>query len=670
MMMKPLDRLLIANRGEIAVRIARTANAMGIGTVAVFSGPDRGAPHIRACDRAVGIGGDSAATSYLSIPKLLAAARESGADAIHPGYGFLSENAAFARAVEAAGLIFVGPPAAAIEAMGDKANARKRIAAAGIPVVPGYNGDDQRLETLREEAAHIGFPVMIKASAGGGGRGMRLVENAKDFDPALRSATSEAAKAFGDGRIILERAIREPRHIEIQVFADASGNVVHMGERDCSIQRRHQKIIEESPSPALDADLRGRMGAAAVAIARAIGYVGAGTVEFLLDRERNFYFMEMNTRLQVEHPVTEALTGIDLVEWQLRVARGEALPLRQEDIGFRGHAIEARLCAESPGDDFMPRSGTLLAWQVPTGIRVDHAIEPGGTVSPFYDSMLGKFVAHGASRREAIGRLAAALDETVLLGIPTNRAFLARLLRHSAFIEGDAVSTAFISRYFPDNLSRRDTPDEIDWALAAWLAAAGGAQAERHAGWFGWSNGAALPRPWKLAHGRTSDVPREGTIAFARHGATIAIANSRCLVQGVPSAPDRAGEALVDGSRIAYRYAAADDRIYLHAAGRDFVFVSMSFAPPEAKAGQADGVSRATLNGKVAQIAVGVGDRVELGQSIMVLEAMKMEHHVVASRAGRVKSLGVALGDQVAPGQMLVEIVAPPSEPPGTEAHA
>ncbi len=373
----PVHRLLIANRGEIVTRIARTARRMGIATVAVHSDADRASVHVAACDDAVALGGLAAADSYLRIDKLLAAARSSGADAIHPGYGFLSENAEFAAAVTAAGLVFVGPPAAAIDAMGDKARARQRMAAAGIAVVPGYDGDDQDPAILQHEADRIGYPVMVKAAAGGGGRGMRLVQSAPDLPDALRSAAAEAAKSFGDGRLILERAVVEPRHVEIQVFADAHGNVLHLGERDCSVQRRHQKVIEESPSPAVNAELRVRMGAAAVAVAREIGYVGAGTVEFLLDRAGHFYFMEMNTRLQVEHPVTECVTGLDLVEWQLRVARGEPLPLRQDEVQLRGHAIEVRLCAESPTDDFLPGSGTIVDWSPPAGVRCDHALARG-----------------------------------------------------------------------------------------------------------------------------------------------------------------------------------------------------------------------------------------------------------------------------------------------------
>ncbi|HEX5650833.1 MAG TPA: biotin carboxylase N-terminal domain-containing protein, partial [Steroidobacteraceae bacterium] len=441
--MTGVQRVLVANRGEIVVRIARTARRLGIATVAIHSDADRDAPHVRACDDALGIGGFAATESYLRIDRILEAAHIAHADAIHPGYGFLAENPEFAAAVEAAGLTFIGPPPAAIAAMGDKARARRRMAAAGIRVLPGYDGEAQDEATLRQHAARVGFPVMVKAAAGGGGRGMRLVHAEPELAAALRAATSEARKAFGDGRLILERALVEPRHVEIQVLADRHGHVIHLGERDCSVQRRFQKVVEEAPSPAVDAALRERMGAAAVAVARAIGYFGAGTVEFLLDRDGTYYFMEMNTRLQVEHPVTECITGLDLVELQFRVARGEPLPLQQDDVTLRGHAIEVRLCAESPADDFMPGSGPVVDWHVPPGVRCDHALAPGSTVTAWYDSMVAKLIAHAPTRAECVERLADALDHTVLLGLPSNRAFLARVLRHEAFVTGRDVSTAF-----------------------------------------------------------------------------------------------------------------------------------------------------------------------------------------------------------------------------------
>jgi geranyl-CoA carboxylase alpha subunit len=533
---------------------------MGIATVAVYSDADRDSVHVAACDDAVALGGLAAADSYLRIDKLLAAARSAGADAIHPGYGFLSENAEFAAAVTAAGLVFVGPPSAAIDAMGDKARARQRMAAAGIAVVQGYDGDDQDPTILQHEADRIGYPVMVKAAAGGGGRGMRLVQSAPDLPDALHSATAEATKSFGDGRLILERAVVEPRHVEIQVFADSHGNVLHLGERDCSVQRRHQKVIEESPSPAVNAELRVRIGAAAVAVAREIGYVGAGTVEFLLDRAGHFYFMEMNTRLQVEHPVTECVTGLDLVEWQLRVARGEPLPLRQDKVQLRGHAIEVRLCAESPTDDFLPGSGTIVDWSPPKGIRCDHALRAGAEVPAWYDSMVAKLIAHAPTREQCIDQLAAAVDRTVLLGLQSNRAFLGRLLRHENFCEGRDVSTAFIERHFGPAETRQPQPDAKLWALAAWISVAGAPEAEcrRQRG----ATGAPvpLPQPWRLrwhapAALAGASTEMRGRLYLTPGSARVEHAAGQIQLQAVPVTTGMQAKAIIDGEHVDYRYA-------------------------------------------------------------------------------------------------------------------
>jgi len=420
--------LLVANRGEIALRVMRTAKRMGLRTIAVYSDADRDAPHVRAADGAFHIGGSAPSESYLNIQAILKAEGE----AVHPGYGFLSENPDFAEAVQKAGRIWIGPPPSAIRAMGDKANAKAIAAKAGVPVLPSYEKNPQ-------------FPVMIKALAGGGGRGIRIVFTQEDFQEALKTAQSEAQHSFGDSRVLLEKALLAPRHVEVQIFADTQGNCIHLGERDCSVQRRHQKLIEESPSPAVDAKLRAAMGEAAVKAAKAVGYVGAGTVEFLLE-DGKFWFMEMNTRLQVEHPVTEALTGYDLVEWQLRVAAGEPLPARQEDVRFSGHAIEVRLCAEDPERDFLPQAGRLALWQPSAALRVDHALESGLAVPPFYDSMLAKLIAHAPTRDAARGQLAAALDETIAEGIPTNKAFLAAVLRDGGFGAGKAT-TDFLSTF-------------------------------------------------------------------------------------------------------------------------------------------------------------------------------------------------------------------------------
>jgi len=420
--------LLVANRGEIALRIMRTARRMGLRTVAVYSDADRDAPHVRAADAAFHIGGSPPRESYLDISSVLNAEGE----AVHPGYGFLSENPEFADAVLKAGRVWVGPPPAAIRAMGDKANAKAVAAKAGVPILPSYGSNPE-------------FPVMIKALAGGGGRGIRIVFNEKDFPDALKTAQSEARHSFGDSRVLIEKALLNPRHVEIQIFADRHGNCIHLGERDCSVQRRHQKLVEESPSPAVDAKLRAEMGAAAVAAARAVGYVGAGTVEFLLENGK-FWFMEMNTRLQVEHPVTEAVTGLDLVEWQLRVAAGELLPMKQDDIRFSGHAIEARLCAEDPERNFLPQAGTLEIWRPSAAVRVDHALESGMAIPPFYDSMIAKLIAHAPTRDLARAKLAAALDETTAIGVPTNKDFLASVLRNKGFANGEAT-TGFLSHF-------------------------------------------------------------------------------------------------------------------------------------------------------------------------------------------------------------------------------
>ncbi len=432
----PFFKILIANRGEIALRIMATCRRLGYGVVAVYSDADRESLHVREADQAVRIGEALPAQSYLNIAAIIAAAKASGAGAVHPGYGFLAENEDFAQACRDAGLVFIGPSPELIKAMGNKAGAKEIMQKAGVPVVPGYQGADQSDAVMLAEARTIGFPVMIKAVAGGGGRGMRLVADESEFAGALRSARSEANAAFGDGTVILERAIPNPRHIEIQVFGDRYGNAIHLGERDCSVQRRHQKLIEEAPSPAVSPKLRQRMGEVAVAAVRSLRYEGAGTLEFLLDERGEFYFMEMNTRLQVEHPVTEAITGLDLVELQLRVAGGEPLGLVQEDIKFSGHAIEVRLCSEDAEADFMPQSGTMARWQMPEGVRVEHALQSGSEIPPFYDSMIAKLIGSGSNREEARSRLICGLEQTVAFGVTTNQSFLMACLRHPAFAQG------------------------------------------------------------------------------------------------------------------------------------------------------------------------------------------------------------------------------------------
>jgi len=462
-----IRKVLIANRGEIAVRIIRTCRRMGLGTVAVFSDADRNAPHVRLADEAYHIGPAPAAESYLRIDKLIDVARQSGADAVHPGYGFLSENAAFAEACKGAGLLFIGPPPQAIRAMGDKTAARAMMAEAGVPMAPGTEDAVDDVEVAERDATRIGFPVLIKAAAGGGGKGMRVVEQASDFASAFEMARSEALSAFGDARVFLEKFIDEPRHIEFQVMADSHGTVVHLFERECSIQRRHQKVIEEAPSVVLAPDVREAMGRAAIDAARACGYVNAGTVEFLVDADLNFYFMEMNTRLQVEHPVTEAITGIDLVEMQIRIAEGERLPFEQDEVAMRGHAIECRIYAEDPLNDFLPDTGTLLVHRVPSGpgVRVDAGVEEGGNIEMHYDPMIAKLVTFGASREEAIATMAQALDEYEIAGVATTIPFCRFVMEHDGFRSG-SFSTRFVERHFrPDELRR--PPEELEAAAIA-----------------------------------------------------------------------------------------------------------------------------------------------------------------------------------------------------------
>jgi geranyl-CoA carboxylase alpha subunit len=643
------NKILIANRGEIAVRVMRTARAMGLRTVAVYSSADAEAEHVRQADQAVCIGEPLPAQSYLNIAAIIEAAHASGAEAVHPGYGFLAENAEFAQACLDAGLVFIGPSPAAIRAMGDKAGAKRLMQAAGVPCIPGYQGEDQRTATLAAEAARIGWPVMIKATAGGGGRGMRLAPLGAVFAELLQSAQSEALHAFGDATVILERAIALPRHIEIQVFADRHGNAIHLGERDCSVQRRHQKVIEESPSPAVSPALRERMGATAVAAAKAIGYEGAGTLEFLLDAEGQYWFMEMNTRLQVEHPVTEAVTGLDLVELQLRVAAGEPLPLEQQDVRMDGHAIEVRLCAEDPQQGFMPQSGTLAAWRPSPALRVEHALRDGAAVPPFYDSMIAKLVAHGRTRDEARHRLVAGLQDTVALGIATNQQLLQRALSHPVFADGQAT-TAFIAEHADALLA----PDAAAEDRAVWLAALLLQLGER-----GW--------PSPIAH----TLPN--ALRFSLNGKVHAV---RVTPQGsgrFDVAPDAAPPARIellslpgDGSvrfscggvsEQAMTVRASADRSWFHFRGQAFELQDLTHvAVPRAEAAGGDGLLRASMNGRVIALLVAEGDAVAAGQPLVTLEAMKMEHVHCAPRAGRVAALHVAVGAQVAARHVVAEI--------------
>jgi geranyl-CoA carboxylase alpha subunit len=607
--------ILVANRGEIAWRVMRTAKAMGYRTVAVYSDADKEAPHVAFADQAVRIGPPPVGESYLSIDRILEAAHRSGADAVHPGYGFLSENETFAAACEKAGLVFIGPPPAAIAAMGNKAAAKRRMIAAGVPCVPGYQGADQSDANLEKEARKIGLPVMVKAAAGGGGRGMRLVTQDGDLLEAIRTARTEAESAFGSGELILEMAVVDARHVEIQVFADAHGTVLHLGERDCSVQRRHQKVIEEAPSPAVNADLRERMGAAAVAAARTIGYRGAGTVEFLLAADGAFYFLEMNTRLQVEHPVTEAITGLDLVEWQLRVARGESLPLTQQQVRLHGHAIEVRLYAEDAYAGFLPQTGRIDVWRPAggPGVRIDHGMKDGLAISPFYDPMIAKVIASGASREEARRRLVKALRDTVVLGPTTNRHFLIQLLEHPEFAAGKAT-TAFLGKH---SFTAPELTDD-HWRAAAsllWQQSA----ARFPANLRGWRNSNPEPTPFRLAVG-----DKERTLALAEAVSTTA----PHVIDGNDIVVD------LDGFTVRFQ-----DRTYM---------------PPASAAAGSDGKLRAPMDGRIVAIKVAAGDTVARGQTLVVLEAMKIQHQLKSPADAKVESIAVQEGQQVANRTVLV----------------
>jgi geranyl-CoA carboxylase alpha subunit len=649
----PFHKILIANRGEIALRIMRTARRLGYGVVAVYSDADRDAPHVREADEAVRIGEALPAQSYLRIEAIIAAAKTSGADAVHPGYGFLAENEEFAQACGDAGLVFIGPSPDAIKAMGNKAGAKEIMQAAFVPCVPGYQGSDQSDAAMLAEAKKIGFPVMIKAAAGGGGRGMRLVADAAAFADALRSARSEAQGAFGDAGVILERAIADPRHIEIQVFGDAFGNAIHLGERDCSVQRRHQKLIEEAPSPAVPAELRARMGAVAVAAIKSIGYEGAGTLEFLLDRNGEFYFMEMNTRLQVEHPVTEAITGLDLVELQLRVAAGEPLGLRQDEIQFSGHAIEVRLCSEDATRDFMPQSGRMALWQMPDQLRVEHALQSGSEIPPFYDSMIAKIISHGATRDEARRKLICGLERTVAFGVTTNQAFLAACLRHPAFASGEAT-TVFIAKYRDDLLApRKDAASEA--ALAALLLHVTDANAPP------WRSGRTLaatfpiPARIELDHG-IHDLE----IGRGRDGTYVANIDGGACRFEIDELGHVAIRIRVNGVMESARFLRDRDRLYILHRGVTLSVRDLTLAAPDATAAASggDGKVRAAMSGRVVAVLVKPGERVAAGQPVMTLEAMKMEHVHTAPISGTISAIDVAEGEQLTAGRIVVEIEA------------
>jgi 3-methylcrotonyl-CoA carboxylase alpha subunit len=654
-------KILIANRGEIACRVAATARRMGIGTVAVYSEADAHARHVAACDEAVLIGPAAAKESYLRADKIIEVALATGAGAIHPGYGFLSENEEFAEACAAAGIAFIGPPASAIRAMGSKSAAKSLMEKAGVPLVPGYHGDNQHADFLQEQADRIGYPVLLKASAGGGGKGMRIVEKAADFKEALASCKREAINSFGDDKVLVEKYLTRPRHIEIQVFADGSGECVYLFERDCSVQRRHQKVLEEAPAPGMTAERRAAMGEAAVAAARAVGYVGAGTVEFIANQDGSFYFMEMNTRLQVEHPVTEMITGLDLVEWQLRVAAGEPLPKRQQELTINGHALEARIYAENPDKGFLPSIGTLRHLQVPQAtafttaghIRIDSGVRQGDAISPYYDPMIAKLIVWGANRKEALARMAQALSEYQIVGLASNIAFLKRLVESRPFATAD-LDTGLIERN-QDALFPAAQPASLTalaLAATALLAserehvAAGDPWAQPN----GWRMNAAMQRQLQFgdeagAYPLTVTYQREGWLL--RHGEQSA----------------RLALAAHDGNQFTI---GLDDRTVRGTVVRDgdafHVFCNgmhaiLQYNDPLAHAGEAEvegGRLTAPMPGKIVAVLVESGATVEKGAPLLIMEAMKMEHTIAAPAGGVVEEVLYAVGDQVAEGAQLL----------------
>ncbi|MGO4328644.1 MULTISPECIES: acetyl/propionyl/methylcrotonyl-CoA carboxylase subunit alpha [unclassified Cupriavidus] len=655
---RPFHTLLVANRGEIAMRIMRTARRLGFATVAVYSEADRHSPHVAFADRAVRIGDAAPRASYLNIAAIVEAARSSGADAVHPGYGFLAENAEFAEAVAQAGLVFVGPPATAIRAMGNKAEAKRLMLAADMPCIPGYQGEAQDDAALLHAAAQIGFPLMVKAAAGGGGRGMRLVHEAQALPGALASARSEAGTAFGSDELILERAVIAPRHVEIQVFADTQGKVIHLGERDCSVQRRHQKVVEEAPSPAVSPALRARMGEAAVRAAQAIGYVGAGTMEFLLDGDGNFYFMEMNTRLQVEHAVTEAITGFDLVEWQLRVAAGEPLPVTQQQVALQGHAIEVRLTAEDVAAGFLPQGGPVLRWRVPGAahdVRVDHALQEGGEIPVHYDSMVAKLVAHGATREEARRKLLRAVEQTVLLGVASNQGFLADCLAHGAFA-GNDVHTGFVDTHMQAALGA-PSPGLPQLACAA-LAATGLLAAAARPGLVAPAFSLGLQagaQSWRVDVRAAADG-WQVTLREGDDGAPQSVATR------VLRADAGDGSALVEcnGAALPLVFASEADTLHLFSAGRAWRFARLDPRQKKRKPGSAESAGEllAPLTARIVAVKAAAGEPVRAGQVLVVLEAMKMEHAIVAPFDGVLTELHAREGGQARAGALLARVEA------------
>jgi acetyl-CoA carboxylase biotin carboxylase subunit len=648
--MPPITRLLVANRGEIARRVFRTAREMGIGTVAVFAESDRDAPFVREADFAIPLGGTTSAETYLDADRLIAAARLSGADAIHPGYGFLSEDEGFARAVIEAGLIWVGPTPAVIAAMGDKLAAKALLAKANVPMLPGFDLSGAPESAALAFADSVGYPVLVKASGGGGGRGMRVVSEAADLQSSIAAARREAEAAFGNDTLFIEKYVQPARHIEVQILGDSHGNLVHCFERECSIQRRHQKVIEEAPSSAVAASLRERMCEAALAAGRVLGYASAGTVEFLLAPDGQFYFLEVNTRIQVEHPVTEMITGLDLVREQLRVAMGEPLSVRQEQIAIHGHAIEARLYAEDPEKNFLPSPGTILLWEYPAGpgIRVESAIESGSEISPHFDPMLAKIIAHAPSRQEAAVRLASALLRTRVHGVTTNRDFLVSALRHTAFLAGDTY-TDFIETQRP-SLARIPGEEELFAALiAATFAGRSPGPSPFHRGrpllWLDSSM-------WEQVSWRRAET--DFTVRFrecrdGRFDVQVGDRESKVRVRVMSDAVTVEGEI----GRRQFTVHSANGRAFVQSAAGEIAFVEVPRFPETVSALDASGYA-APMPGRVVEVAVRAGDKVRRGQHLLTLEAMKMEHRIVAASDGIIRDVLVSVGDQVAANQVLI----------------
>ena len=660
-------KILIANRGEIACRVIKTARRMGIATVAVYSEADANARHVRMADEAVLIGPAAARESYLKGDRILEAARATGAEAIHPGYGFLSENEDFAEACEAAGVAFIGPPASAIRAMGSKSAAKALMEKAGVPLTPGYHGDNQEPGFLAAQAETIGYPVLIKASAGGGGKGMRRVDRAADFEAALASCKREATNAFGDDHVLVEKYVLQPRHIEIQVFADKKGHCVYLFERDCSVQRRHQKVLEEAPAPGMTPERRAAMGQAAVEAAKAVGYVGAGTVEFIAQGDGSFWFMEMNTRLQVEHPVTEMITGLDLVEWQLRVASGEPLPLTQEQLSIDGHALEARIYAEDPDKGFLPSTGKLLHLAPPaesSHVRVDSGVEQGDEITPHYDPMIAKLIVWGADRAQALSRMRQALAQFRVVGVQNNVEFLARLVALPAFAQG-RVDTGLIEReqeqLFP---AGREVPESV-WQIAALAelqreqqAASKAAQrsAEADSPWAaldGWRLNGSAQRRLQL---RLGDQVQAVTVeVLPRQGWRIALEGAPAVEARATPGADGALLVQLGERRLHAAVVAAGERRHVFFEGRSWPLSLVDNLHVGGGGDEAEGGLRAPMPGKVIAWLAQPGATVDKGAPLLVLEAMKMEHTITAPRAGVVKAFRYAPGEQVADGAELVE---------------